>query len=877
VAGEPPVGVVFVEVRPDFTAFEAELTAKLKAISAVGVPGGAAAGVSKLGKATSSTTSTISKQTKAIEGEVEALSHFQRGLAATTLSSFGLRGATLAATGPFLAGAAIVTVFAKALHAASAEEEAAAKITKVFGQAIASDLDENAKKLAGTFGLSTAQAEKFEGSIGNLLSNVGVTGQRAADLSENVIKLAADLAAFNNVPVDKTLRAIQIALSGNSRGLKVYGVELNQARVNAEALALSGKENTKQLTQQDIVLARLHLIFQQTNNAQGAAERRAKGLAQGTRNLSAELENLGGTIGKLVQGPFSGLIHDLSDTVGLFQKAGDAATNFGHKADQATQGKKGGIFSDIRKLATLSLPDLLKVGPNAARDLGKELAGGDIRAKELSDTMEELHKAAEDAFNTGNPRAYGKALLDLTNNAHDDAVAFDFLHQHAERAFERKSIDNFIDALQKAVFTASRLAQQLAGRAFRAAGNQLSTLQDAAVQTTIETGNERALLPNLARQEAAARAKLRAAQIRNRLAGGRSQARLQDVRDARQELAAIVQQERAINKDIVDAAKNAADERKAAAEKAKADAEKKLADADSALLAAFGLAEGNVGLAAITAEASKGLDDDIAAQIKLQALLQKEIAEAAKINDGLLRRQTVLDKRTQLLQSQNTVRELQEEQRQRAIQARQDVLDKQKESLQLDIDIAQTQKNKKKELAAHQALLAWLTERLNHYRRNTVQWKQLILEINQERAAIAELKKASQKRADDLKVAEFQFLQEQQGFVGRLLGNLLPFGAVAGTVGDVGITTQTGTPGGSGGTVVPSADFARAAHQRPVGSLTSATQGGKGPHGATMGQASVQITLLRSILRALIHISGQRTHPEAATSKAQQAVAFDIF
>lgn len=866
---EPPVGVVFVEVRPDFTSFEAELTAKLKAISATGIPAGATAGQSKLKSATASTTSTITKQTKAVEQEVEALSHFQRGLAATSLSAFGLRGATLAATGPFLAGAAIVTTFAKAIHAASAEEEAGARVTRVFGDAIGSDLEKNAQKLAGTFGVSAAEAESFEGQIGNLLTRIGETQGKAASTSQAIVKLAADMAAFANVPVDKTLRAITLGLVGNSRGLRTYQVELTQARVNQEALRISGKENTKQLTQQEIVQARINLLFAQTVNQQGSAARRADGLAQSTKRLTAEIEDLGAKLGKLSAGPAAEIVTDLIGLTTVLTSVAGAA----QKAVSGIGGLLhiGGPLGAFLKLTELPFKGIIGVA-DEAKKVKVVVAGiaGEFHHAQLN--LDDLHKAAQEAFDTGNPRAYALELLKNATNAREAGIAMNLLHKIAVETFQTTQIDNFNAALKNTIFQATHLATVLAGKAFRAAQNQLATLQDQANQIGINTPSQAALLPNLAKQEAAARREVAAADAANALTGGRSPARLQRLRDARAKLKEIIDQERSIRKQIADDAKAAADKRKSDAEKAAADAKKKRDAADQALLAAFGLAQGQDNLAVITASATKTLNDDIAAQVKLQTTLALEIAQAQKINNLLLRRQTVQDLTTQLQQSRNTVKQLQDQQRQDAIQARQDALNRQKESLQLDIDIAQTQKNKSKELKAHQALLAWLTERLKHYRRNTVQWKQLILEINQERAAIAELKKASQKRADDLRVAEFQFLQEQQGFTARLLGNLLPIGSVAGTVGDSGIGTQTAT--GASGAVVPSADFARAAHQRP---LSTTTQAGRGVAGPTQGQAAVQIAILRGILRALGHIAGQRTHPEAAVSKAQQAVSFDIF
>ena len=70
-------------------------------------------------------------------------------------------------------------------------------------------------------------------------------------MSEQLVKLAADMAAFKNVPLETALKAITLGLVGNSRGLRQFQVQLNQARVDEEALRETGKKHAKELTDLD--------------------------------------------------------------------------------------------------------------------------------------------------------------------------------------------------------------------------------------------------------------------------------------------------------------------------------------------------------------------------------------------------------------------------------------------------------------------------------------------------------------------------------------------------------------------------------------------------------------------------------------------------
>lgn len=121
---DTPVGTAFVEIRPDLRGFEAELSVALRsALRNITPP---TAGLTKsataqtaLGVATRGTTKALSEQAVVMQVNSTELARFSRGVAATSLAQFGLRGATLAATSAFLAGAASLTALAKAVGLAT--------------------------------------------------------------------------------------------------------------------------------------------------------------------------------------------------------------------------------------------------------------------------------------------------------------------------------------------------------------------------------------------------------------------------------------------------------------------------------------------------------------------------------------------------------------------------------------------------------------------------------------------------------------------------------------------------------------------------------------------------------------------------------------
>ena len=238
------------------------------------------------------------------------------------LKAFGL---TLAAS----FGVKEITNFAKAaVGAASDLEESLSKVNAVFKQ------NSDAVKLWSEnsvqgFGLSQQAALEAAGTFGNLFTAFGVATDDAAKMSQALTELAADLASFNNTSIDQAINALRAGLSGETEPLKRFGVALNQAAIEAEALALGLISSGEELTQAAKTQAIYSLVMKQTANAQGDFLRTQDGLANSTRTLNAAFEDAKATIGKGLLDAILDVSDALGGPNGMATAIDDAAVSVG--------------------------------------------------------------------------------------------------------------------------------------------------------------------------------------------------------------------------------------------------------------------------------------------------------------------------------------------------------------------------------------------------------------------------------------------------------------------------------------------------------------------------------------------------------------------
>ena len=174
-------------------------------------------------------------------------------------------------------------------------EETRSKYETTFGAATAS-VDEFLDSFATIAGLSRQQAEELTATTGAITKGMGFAGEAAADFSVEMIKLAGDIASFNDRATEDAARALQSALIGNTEAARSFGIAFTEAEATARALRDTGKQTVAQLTQQERVTARLAIITERAGvqvgdlgRTSGSAANQAKQLGAQWRTLREEL------------------------------------------------------------------------------------------------------------------------------------------------------------------------------------------------------------------------------------------------------------------------------------------------------------------------------------------------------------------------------------------------------------------------------------------------------------------------------------------------------------------------------------------------------------------------------------------------------------
>ena len=246
----------------------------------------------------------IPKVTVTFDADLDSLKKGVKG-ATTEVDSFGdkvgdfsKKAALAFAAVAAAAGAMAIKIGVDAVKAASDLSETISKVNVLFGDT-AKDIEKFADGAAASLGQTKQQALDAAATFATFGRAAGLSGKDLSGFSTGFVKLASDLASFNNTSPEQAINAIGSALRGEAEPLRAYGVLLDDASLRQAALELGIVSTTKNaLTPQQKVLAAQALIYKQTSAAQGDFERTSDGLANKTRILTAQLENAKVTIGE---------------------------------------------------------------------------------------------------------------------------------------------------------------------------------------------------------------------------------------------------------------------------------------------------------------------------------------------------------------------------------------------------------------------------------------------------------------------------------------------------------------------------------------------------------------------------------------------------
>lgn len=203
------------------------------------------------------------------------------------------------------------------IAAASNLEEVASKFAVVFkGQEAVAEAW--VTTLVSGYAMSTREAKQYLASVQDLLVPMGMAADAAGLMSNEVVKLAADLGSFNNMPTARVIDDIQSALVGNYETMKKYGVVLNATVVQEKALAMGLAETKKELTAAHKAQAAYKLMLEGSAAAIGDMARTSDSYANQVKALKAGLEDLQVVLGTKLLPTMTKLVGVTADVVDWF-------------------------------------------------------------------------------------------------------------------------------------------------------------------------------------------------------------------------------------------------------------------------------------------------------------------------------------------------------------------------------------------------------------------------------------------------------------------------------------------------------------------------------------------------------------------------------
>lgn len=262
---------------------------------------------------------------------------------------------------------AIATYLANAVTKFNDFYEATDLFNNAMGE-LSGQATELINKMESLLGIDPTEAMTNIATIQSLATSFGLASDKAYILSKNLTQLAYDESSYWNKDTATTFTAIASAISGELEPIRRLGVDLSQARLQQELLALGFNKQVSSLSQADKAVLRYIAIMKQTTNIQGNLAQTISSPANMVRILKSEISQLAKAVGQLLYPAFKAILPVLIAAVDLIKEfVVSLASMFGQKIEftdfSKTQKDIGGVSDAMDDTA-----DATKSAAKAAKD-----------------------------------------------------------------------------------------------------------------------------------------------------------------------------------------------------------------------------------------------------------------------------------------------------------------------------------------------------------------------------------------------------------------------------------------------------------------------------------------------------------------------------
>ena len=230
------------------------------------------------------------------------------------------------------------------------------------------------------FGLSELSAKKYMGVFGQMSNAMGITGQAALDMAEDVTGLTGDVASFYNLGTDEAYTKLKSIWTGETETLKDLGVVMTQTNLDQYALNNGFGKTTAKMTEQEKVMLRYQYVTIALSNATGDFVKTQDSWANQTRILTLRFEQLKASLGKGFIALFTPILRGLNTVLAGLQKVADGFATFTQMLTGADISSSASSITGLGDIASDTADNVSGIGDAAsstAKQIEKSLAGFD--------------------------------------------------------------------------------------------------------------------------------------------------------------------------------------------------------------------------------------------------------------------------------------------------------------------------------------------------------------------------------------------------------------------------------------------------------------------------------------------------------------------
>lgn len=321
--------------------------------------------------------------------------------------------------------------------------------------------DQWASNAMTNFGLSELSAKKYMGVFGQMSNAMGITGQAALDMAEDVTGLTGDVASFYNLGTDEAYTKLKSIWTGETETLKDLGVVMTQTNLDQYALNNGFGKTTAKMTEQEKVMLRYQYVTSALSNATGDFVKTQDSWANQTRILSLRFEQLKASLGKGFIALFTPILRGLNTVLAGLQKVADGFATFTQMLTGADISSSASAITGLGDIASDTADNVSGIGDAAsstAKQIEKSLAG--------FDQIEKLSEPTDSSSSSRGGTSSGGLGIDtgVTSETTNVSSAISDMASKVKKALEPlKSIsfDNLITSLDNLKESAQPLTEKL--------------------------------------------------------------------------------------------------------------------------------------------------------------------------------------------------------------------------------------------------------------------------------------------------------------------------------------------------------------------------------------------------------------------------------